>query len=82
MLKPLLGAADAAISTEIGGLRYRAREDLCTWRQASIIATDDRGESRALIDGASSGYLVAPYDGAAIAARVLDLKSHPRPLAC
>ena len=39
-----------------------------------VIATDDEGEVRALVNRAGSGHLVRPGDAAAIAERLLDLK--------
>lgn len=78
-LAPILAAADAGISTEIGGLRDTVRAKIYLYMAARlpVIATDDGGEVRALIDRAGAGLLVPPGDPAAIAARLLDLRRRP-----
>lgn len=79
MLTPFLGAADAGVSTEIGGLRDTVRSKIYLYMagRLPVIATDDGGEVRALVTRAGSGHLVPPRDAAAIAARLLDLKCQP-----
>ena len=82
-LTAYLGAADVGVSTEIGGLRdtVRAKIYLYMAGRLPVIATDDEGEVRALVNRAGSGHLVRPGDAAAIAERLLDLKLRPE-VAC
>lgn len=79
-LRSFLAAADAGVSTEIGGLRdtVRSKSYLYMAGGLPIVVTDDGGEGRALVSRAGSGFLVPAADPGAIAARLLELKDDPR----
>ena len=79
MLPPFVAAADAGISTEIGGLidTVRSKVYLYMAGRLAVVATDDESGVRALVKRAGCGELVPPGDATAIAERLLDLKRDP-----
>jgi len=78
-MTPYLGAADAGVSIEIGGLRHTVRSKIYLYMagRLPLIVTDDGGEARALLTKARSACLIPPGDAAAIVERILDLKRNP-----
>jgi glycosyltransferase involved in cell wall biosynthesis len=78
-LGPFLGAADVGLSTEWRGLSDTLRAKLFLYMGARlpILATDDGGEVRELMDRSGAGLLVEPENAAALAAAIIRLQRDP-----
>ena len=78
-LAPYLGAADVGLSTEQRGLSDTLRAKLFLYMGARlpILATDDGGEVRELIERAGAGLLVEAENAAALAAAIIRLQRDP-----
>lgn len=75
-LAPFLAAADAGVSIERRGLADTVRAKLYLYMGAGlpILASDDGGEVREILQRAAAGVLVEPEDPAALAAAILRLR--------
>ena len=78
-LSVYLGAADVGVSTEVPGSMDNIPSKLYLYMagRLPVLATDDTGETRALITRVGSGLLVPAGDASAISQKLLELKRLP-----
>jgi colanic acid biosynthesis glycosyl transferase WcaI len=74
-----LGAADVGLSTEVAGSKDNIPSKIYLYMagRLPVVATDDTGETRALVTRARSGFLIPPGDACAISEKLLELKRQP-----
>jgi colanic acid biosynthesis glycosyl transferase WcaI len=78
-LSPYLGAADVGLSTEVAGSATNIPSKVYLYMagRLPLVATDDEGETRALVTRVRSGLLVPPGDASAICEKILELRQQP-----